>query len=63
MVNGGTNEIVNISVLSIDGRVVYKSQGASNRNYTFGNAFVPGMYIIQVIQGKTMQTLKAIKAK
>ena len=63
MVAGGTNEILNIAVFSMDGRVVFKTQGSSNNRYTFGNNFIPGMYIIQVIQGSTMQTLKVIKAK
>ncbi|MEJ7586591.1 MAG: T9SS type A sorting domain-containing protein [Ferruginibacter sp.] len=61
MVTGGSNELVNVSVLSMDGRVVYKAQGTSNKRYTFGNTLNSGMYIIQVIQGKTMQTIKAVK--
>ena len=61
VVQGGSAEMVNITVLSVDGKVVYKTQGTSNRKYTFGNSFMGGMYIIQVIQGNTMQTIKAIK--
>lgn len=63
MVQGVSSEIVNISVSSVDGRIVYTAQGASNKKYLFGNNFMPGMYIIQVVQGKNVQTLKAIKIK
>ena len=62
-VNGGTAEKVDISVFSIEGKIVYKTQGPSNKRYPFGREFSPGMYIIQVIQGKTMQTLKVVKTR
>ena len=62
-VTGGTTEKVDISVFSIDGRIVFKTQGPTNRRYSFGKEFSSGMFIIKVVQGKTLQTLKVVKAK
>ena len=62
-VNGGTTEKVDISVFSIEGRIVFKTQGLSNKRYTFGREFPTGMYIIKVFQGKTIQTIKVVKER
>ncbi len=61
--SGGTNEKVIIALSSVDGKVLYKTEGTSNNKYVFGNGLIPGMYIIQVIQGNKIQTLKVIKSK
>jgi hypothetical protein len=63
LVQGGTNEPVEITVTSSDGKVLLKRKGTSNQKYHFGNDYLPGMYFIQVIQGKTSKTLKAIKTR
>jgi len=60
-VEGGTDEKVEISVMSSDGRIVFRIQGTTNNNYRFGNSFTPGLYIIKVVQGSTAQILKVIK--
>ena len=62
-VNGGTTEKVDISVFSIEGRIVFKTQGLSNKKYTFGREFPTGIYIIKVFQGKTIQTIKVVKER
>ena len=61
VVQGGTSEMVNISVQSIDGRILYKAKGSSNNKYVFGNNFVPGIYIVNVIQGNNSQVLRVVK--
>ncbi len=63
MVQGGSNEPLEITVSSSDGKVLLKRKGASNQTYHFGNDFLSGMYFIQVIQGKIAKTVKAIKIK
>ena len=62
MVEGGTSDQIGITVMSVDGRTVFQATGNSNKVYKFGNSFMPGVYIIKVIQGSTTQTLKVIKS-
>ncbi|MEO5892834.1 MAG: T9SS type A sorting domain-containing protein [Ferruginibacter sp.] len=62
LVEGGSNEKVLITVIGVDGRTVYQTNGTTNKNYRFGSNFTPGLYIIKVIQGNTLQTLKVIKS-
>ena len=45
------------------GKKVYTAQGSAGKQYIFGNNFTSGMYILQVIQGKNIQTLKIVKGK
>jgi hypothetical protein len=63
MVEGGTNEKLTLMVYGIDGKIVYQASGNSNTKYSFGNSFNIGVYIVKVIQGSTLQTLKLIKEK
>jgi hypothetical protein len=60
---GGTNEKVSLTVYSATGNAVYQTTGNTNNTYTFGNSFNAGVYIVKVIQGNTLQTLKLIKAE
>ncbi len=60
-VSGGTNEAVIVLVSGADGRVVYKTQGTTNKTYNFGNNIMSGIYIVKIVQGTTVQTLKVIK--
>lgn len=61
-VQGNTAEKVMITVYNADGRVFYQSTGAANANYTFGGNFTQGVYIVKVVQGNTVQTLKLVKS-
>jgi len=62
LVEGGNNEKIEITVLSADGRIVFQNTTTTtNKTYKFGNKFMPGMYIIKVVQGNNIQTLKVIK--
>lgn len=60
-VTGGTFEVVNILVSSIDGKILYQTKGNTNTNYSFGNGFLSGIYIVKVIQGNSSEILKVIK--
>ncbi len=59
---GGSTDKVTIMVYTFDGRMVFKTVGLSNSRYSFGNNFAPGIYILKVIQGNNIQTLKVVKA-
>ncbi|MEN9571665.1 MAG: hypothetical protein RL172_2896 [Bacteroidota bacterium] len=60
---GGTAEKLGITVYSADGRIVHQAIGAGNSSYRFGSNFTPGVYVVKVVQGKTIQTLKLVKVK
>ena len=60
-ITGGTNEKVEIIAISSDGKIVYRNTGSTNNSYNFGNNFLPGTYLIKIIQGTTIQILKTIK--
>ena len=60
-VEGGTNEKIEILIVDAAARIVYQRVGTTNNNYKLGNNFVRGLYIIKVIQGNTVRTLKLIK--
>ncbi len=61
LAEGKSNEKINIIVMSEDGRTVFQTAGITNKIYAFGSSFVRGLYIIKVIQGNNLQTLKVIK--
>lgn len=58
---GGTNEKVTISVYSFDNKLVYQTSGNTNDNYTLGDKLTAGVYIVKVIQGSNIQTVKVVK--
>ena len=63
LVEGGTNEKVNIIVMSVDGRIVHQTSGLSNQTYTFGSSYLPGIYVVKVMQGSTLQMIKLVKGQ
>jgi hypothetical protein len=56
-----SKESVQIIVTDMVGKKLYQTTGNGSRQYTFGSEFSSGMYIVQVIQGKQVQTLKLVK--
>ena len=60
-VEGGNSEKLEILVMDAAGRTVYQSIGTTDNKYKLGNNFVRGLYIIKVIQGNAVRTLKLIK--
>ena len=63
LVEGGSIEDVHISVTDMAGRPVLVIKGATNQTYNFGRQFISGMYIVSVVQGKEIQTLKIVKGE
>jgi guanyl-specific ribonuclease Sa len=56
-------ENVRIVVTDIYGKKIFEADGSADHVYTFGSNFPSGMYIVQVMQGKNIQTKKLIKGK
>jgi len=62
VLQGGTNDKVTIVVYGMDGRLAYQTTGYSNSRYSFGSNFMQGIYVLKVIQGTAVHTLKIIKS-
>jgi len=57
------NEKIEITVIDMQGREVYRATGSGNNKYIFGRTFAPGVYIARVIQGNYIQTIKVVKTE
>ncbi len=55
------NVEVVIEAFNILGKKVYQSRGSVNKFYQLGQDFIPGIYLIRVIQGEDVQTIKVVK--
>ncbi len=51
-----------IKVVDMQGRTLYQNVGASLQEYRFGRNFAAGMYIAEILNGKTVQRIKLIKS-
>jgi hypothetical protein len=60
-VEGNKNEKVKLKVLDISGKTVYVTEGSANRTYRFGDTFINGVYIVEVMQADKRKTIKLIK--
>lgn len=54
---------VELIVTNMMGVKVYAARGGIDGAYEFGTTFPRGMYILQIIQGKTVHTVKLIKGE
>lgn len=63
LLESDSREEVRIIVTDIYGHKVFQTKGTIEQPYIFGQDFKSGMYIVQVLQGKRMQTLKVTKGK
>jgi hypothetical protein len=60
-VNGNTQDKVSIVVTDITGRRIYQAHGNANTQYKLGRELAQGIYILQVMQGNEIQTIKIVK--
>jgi len=60
-VDGDYNKDVEIKVFNLSGKQVYVTKGSANRTYRFGDGFINGVYLVEVIQGDKRKTIKLIK--
>ncbi len=63
ILQSNSSENVQVIVTDMFGKQVYQTKGTVNQQYRFGSNFANGMYIVRVIQGNNIQTLKLIKGK
>ena len=56
-----SNEKILLRVFDAAGKLVYTDNGNANKNYQFGSAFKPGLYFVEVLQGKNRETFKVVK--
>lgn len=52
---------VQIRVLDIHGRLLFAARGSVNTTYRFGDKFLPGIYMVEVIQDTERKTIKVVK--
>ena len=60
-VAGNNKESVDIRVIDLVGKNIYKTTGPLSNLYRFGYEFSPGVYILEVRQGSKSKTIKIIK--
>ncbi|HCE55768.1 MAG TPA: hypothetical protein DER05_12530 [Lutibacter sp.] len=53
--------VVNVNVYDVLGRLVFTKSGSINDEYRFGEEFLVGVYLVKVQQGTEMVSLKVIK--
>jgi len=59
--NSNKNQEVNIEVYDIRSRIVHKNILNGTSSYIFGENFKPGLYLVKISQGNTVETIKLIK--
>ncbi len=52
---------VQLKVFDMNGRMVHSASGTANRNFTFGDRFAKGIYMVEIMQDGNRQTLRLIK--
>ncbi len=53
--------IIFVKVMDVNGRQLYQTHCTSNQSISFGETFIPGIYIAEVTQGKDQKILKVVK--
>jgi hypothetical protein len=56
-----TMQTIEIAVRDMLGRVIYRTRGSGTNSYMFGQEFVKGVYIVEVIHSAGKQVMKVIK--
>ncbi len=56
-------QAVQLRVLDVNGKTLYTTKGFPEQAFKFGEAFVPGTYLVEVRQGETVKTVKAVKMR
>ena len=61
VLTGHNKDKVAILVTDIMGRKVYEAEGSGNKQYKFGNDFIAGVYLLQIVQNTNKQSIKLVK--
>jgi hypothetical protein len=62
-IQSSKRESLQLRVLDMYGKQVHTTKGAANQTYRFGAGFSPGMYVVEIMQGYKVKTLKVIKSE
>lgn len=57
----GMPETVALKVYDVNGQLVYQGKGYSNKDYRFGENLLPGVYMVELVQGKNRTIIKVVK--
>ena len=60
-VESASNEIIEVFVLDVIGRQISRFQSTNMKTISFGDDLKPGIYVIKVMQGNHLETVKAVK--
>jgi hypothetical protein len=60
-VESASNEIIDVFVTDVIGRQISKFQSTNMKTLSFGDNLKPGIYVIKVMQGNHLETVKAVK--
>jgi hypothetical protein len=60
-IEDGSKEDAYIIVSNINGQKMFEGRSKTFSSLSFGSNFPSGVYVVKVIQGKTVQTIKVIK--
>lgn len=56
-----SQNMIQISVMNVNGQTVYHTTGAANEIFQFGNEFPAGIYMARIMQGQQIKTIRIIK--
>jgi hypothetical protein len=56
-----SNEIIDVFVTDVIGRQISRFQSTNLKTISFGDDLKPGIYVIKVMQGNHLETVKAVK--
>jgi len=62
-IQSNDNANVKITILDVYGRKVYEAEGPGQNTFLFGAEFIPGTYLIKVMQQKNIKIIKLIKQR
>jgi len=61
VVNGDSRKVIEIKVMDMQGKTVYQTRGSVFDTYQFGRGFTGGMYVLEVLNGSSIQRIKLVK--
>jgi hypothetical protein len=59
--NAKSNETAQLKVTDMMGRLIYKSTGSIHNDFRFGNNFVPGIYLVEIMTDNEKSIHKIVK--
>ncbi len=60
LIDKNSNAPIEITVCDMYAKIVYREAGSA-KNYRFGGTLLPGVYIVKIVQGNFVQTIKIVK--